>query len=206
MRRLFYRATFFTPVCLIVYASWGSADQWPSVAIPSQNAANLTAASTRPPDGDVSTRAEHVVRALTAGGSNDMALDFFLPLDPFLAVKDMNGARRYHAQLVQMYRRDMDGYRAQFAPGATVEFVRFVRSNTCTWMSIGREANRLPYWSCYGSRLIVRVNRREVSLRVHVLINWGDQWYVTHLDRIRPRTPSTAATGAVGVGTQAADP
>ena len=67
-------------------------------------------------------------------------------------------------------------------------------------MTIGREANRLPYWSCYGSRLIVRVNRREVALRVHVLINWGDQWYVTHLDRVQHRTSTAAVTGAAAVG------
>jgi hypothetical protein len=52
-------------------------------------------------------------------------------------------------------------------------------------MAIGREWNRLPYWSCYGSRLVVRANNREISLRVNVLIHWGDRWYVTHLDRIR---------------------
>ena len=205
MRRLLSLTPRLTSLCLTFYASAGQADQWPNIAIPAQNAAALTAASARPADGDVSTRAEHVVRAL-AGGNSDAALDFFLPLEPFLAVKDMNGARRYHEQLVRAYRRDMDGYRAQFAAGATVEFVRFVRSNTCTWMSIGREANRLPYWSCYGSRLIVRVNRREVSLRVHVLINWGDQWYVTHLDRVQHRTSTAAVTGAAAVGRATAAP
>jgi hypothetical protein len=176
-----------------------AADQWPAIAIPAQNALALTRASARPPDGDVAVRASHVAAALSVGGSNDAALDFFLPLDPFLAIKDMNGARGYHSQLIRMYRQDLDAYRAQFAPGATIEFLRFERSSACTWMSIGREANRLPYWSCYGSRLIVRVAQREVSLRVHVLINWGDRWYVTHLGRIRHRAASPPAGAAAAV-------
>jgi hypothetical protein len=32
---------------------------------------------------------------------------------------------------------------------------------------------------------VVRAGARELSLRVNVLIHWGDQWFVTHLDRIR---------------------
>jgi hypothetical protein len=131
----------------------------------------------------VAERARHLVAALN-GGSADVALDFFLPLDPFLAIKDMSGARGYHARLIREYRRDIEAYRAQLPPGQRVEFVRFEPSRSCTWMEIGRETNRLPYWSCYGSRLVVRAGTRELSLRVNVLIHWGDQWFVTHLDRI----------------------
>lgn len=132
----------------------------------------------------MSERARHLVEALNSGNS-DGALDFFLPLDPFVAIKDMSGAAGYHARLVREYRRDIERYRAQLPRGQRVEFVRFDLSRACTWMAVGREWNRLPYWSCYGSRLIVRANDRELSLRVHVLIHWGDRWYVTHLDRIR---------------------
>ncbi len=159
-------------------------DQWPNIPIPANNAAALRSAPTRPAPGDIGDRARHLVDALN-GANADGALDFFLPLDPFLAIKDMSGARGYHARLIREYRRDIETYRSQLPRGARVEFVRFEPSRSCTWMAIGREWNRLPYWSCYGSRLVVRANNREHSLRVNVLIHWGDRWYVTHLDRIR---------------------
>jgi len=162
------------------------ADRWPNIEIPANNAAALRSAPTRPPPGDVGDRARHLVEALN-GGSADVALDFFLPLEPFLAIKDMSGARGYHAQLIREYRRDIETYRSQLPRGLRAEFVRFEPSRSCVWMPIGREANRLPYWSCYGSRLVVRAGGRDIALRTHVLIHWGDRWYVTHLDRIRRR-------------------
>ena len=51
----------------------------------------------------------------------------------------------------------------------------------------GREANRVPYHSCYGARVTVRAGAREHTFRVHVMINWGDQWYITHLGPIPRR-------------------
>jgi hypothetical protein len=165
-------------------ATEGRADRWPNIPIPASNAASLTSAPPRPGPGDVESRARLLVDALN-GGSFERAAELFLPLDPFLAIKDMNGARGYHGQLLRWYRRDIEAYRAQLATTEPVELVRFEPSRACTWMTVGREANRLPYWSCYGSRLVVRARGRERALRVHVIIHWGDRWYVTHLDRVR---------------------
>lgn len=137
--------------------------------------------------GDAAARAQHVVEALRSG-TDDVALDFFLPREPFLAIKDMNGAARYFDTLVRQYRRDLATYRAQLPRGSSpLRFVRFELSSSCTWMTAGREANRLPYWSCYGSNLVAEQDGREHRFRVQVLINWGDQWYVTHLGPI-PRS------------------
>lgn len=159
------------------------ADPWPTITIPEVNAARQRTAPTRPPPGDVAERSRVLFDALN-GGSIETAQRFFLPLEPFLAIKDMHGARGYHARLLREYARDIAAYRETLPRGQTLSFVRFVPSSTCVWMSVGREANRLPYYSCYGSRLVVRAGRREIALRVNVLIHWGDQWYVTHLDRI----------------------
>jgi hypothetical protein len=158
------------------------ADPWPRIAIPAHNALTLRAPPPRPGPGDVPDRARTVVDALNAA-SDDAALGFFLPLEPFLAIKDMDGARGYHGRLIRAYRRDIARYRALLPAGTRAEFVRFEPSRSCTWMRVGREANRLPYWSCYGSRLVVRAGAATLSLRVHVMIHWGDRWYVTHLDR-----------------------
>lgn len=167
------------------------ADPWPDLAIPPENAAALRRAPPRPPPGDVAARAQHLAAAL-GDGNADQALDFFLPLQPFLAIKDMRTAAQYHARLIREYRQDIAAYRATLPAGQPVTFVRFEPSSQCVWMTIGREANRLPYWSCYHSTLVVAAGGHEHRLRVQVLINWGQQWYVTHLDRPR----SHAAAGA----------
>jgi hypothetical protein len=166
----------------VLFGPSAQADRWPPIPIPPNNAATLRAPPPRPAPGDVADRARAVVDALN-GGSVEDAARFFLPLDPFLAIKDMDGARGYHAHLLRAYRRDIDHYRARLPAGSRAEFVRFEPSRACTWMAVGREANRLPYWSCYGSRIVVRAGSSTLSLRVHVLIHWGDRWYVTHLDR-----------------------
>lgn len=179
-------------MCMVIgFEQTVRADAWPQIAIPPQNAAAQRTAPPRPEPGDVATRAEHLVTAL-ASGNADGALDFFLPREPFLAIKDMSSAAGYYATLVRAYRHDIESYRAQLPRGEAVTLVRFVPSTRCAWMTIGREANRLPYWSCYGSRLVVSAGGREHTLRVQVIINWGDQWYVTHLGAIARASPPGA--------------
>jgi len=163
-----------------------AADPWPTLPIPALNAATLRSAPPRPPVGDAEDRARHLATAL-AGGPLSLADDFFFPREPFLAVKDMSGAMHYFARLLNTYHADVERYRAQLPPDAPVTFVRFVPARACRWMEIGREANRLPYWSCYGARLVVRSNEREVVFRIHVMIHWGTQWFVTHLGPIPAR-------------------
>jgi hypothetical protein len=180
------RSILTVTAALLLLPSMAASDPWPQIPIPPQNDANLRRAPARPGPGDASERAAHLVRALS-GEDPGIADDFFLPREPFLAIKDMSGAARYYATLMRWYRRDIETYRSQIRGASNVSLVRFEPSQRCTWMSIGREANRLPYWSCYGSRLVVQADGRELTFRVHVLIHWGDQWYVTHLGPIPQR-------------------
>lgn len=163
------------------------ADPWPSIPIPPGNAAALLTAPARPPPGDIEDRARHLAAAL-GGAAPANADDFFFPRDAFLAVKDMSGASGYFATLIRAYHHDIETDRAEIPAGATVTFVRFEPARSCRWMPIGHEANRLPYYSCYGSRLIVSAGGHEITFRIHVMINWGDHWYVTHLGPIPRRT------------------
>lgn len=159
------------------------ADPWPSLAIPAVNARDLRAAPPRPAPGDAEARARLLFAALRSGTEADLtaAEGFFLPREPFLAIKDMRGAAGYFATLVRAYRRDIATLRAERPELARAEFRRFVPARACTWMAVGREANRLPYWSCYRSRIEYAVGARVASLEVRVMIHWGDRWYVTHL-------------------------
>lgn len=171
-------AALFVSSALVAHA-----DPWPAIPIPPSNAASLHGAPARPAPGDVEDRARHLAAAL-GGASPESADDFFFQREPFLAVKDMSGASGYFATLVRAYHRDIAAYRAEIPAGAAVSFVRFEPARTCRWMEIGREANRLPYFSCYGARLVVSASGREITFRIHVMINWGDHWYITHLGPI----------------------
>ena len=84
-------------------------------------------------------------------------------------------------------RRDIEAERAQRRDWTGARFEGFELSRACTWMTIGREANRLPYWSCYRSTLRVAVGGRSEGVEVRVMIHWGDRWYATHLGAIPAR-------------------
>lgn len=167
----------------LVFARLVFGDPWPSIPIPPQNARGATSPVPRPGPGDIEARARQLVDALRTGAPADVeaAMDFFLPREPFLAIKDMSGAAGYFATLTRAYRRDIEAYRQEMPALSGARFVRFELSRSCTWMAVGREANRLPYWSCYRSRLVVEVGGRERALESRVMIHWGDRWYVTHL-------------------------
>ena len=163
-----------------------AADPWPALTIPPENARTLRAPPRRPPPGDVGTRAQLLVDALRTGESTEVqrAEGFFLPREPFLAIKDMSGAAGYFATLVRWFRRDLLTERARRRDWTGARFESFELSRACTWMSIGREANRLPYWSCYRSALRVSVGGRSERVEVRVMIHWGDRWYATHLGAV----------------------
>jgi hypothetical protein len=134
----------------------------------------------------VEVRARHLAQALRTGavGEVNLALDFFLPREPFLAIKDMSGAAGYFNTLTRAYRRDITAFRQASPWLADADYAGFQLSRSCTWMSPGREANRLPYWSCYRSRLLLRDHGAVRSVEVRVMIHWGDQWFVTHLGAV----------------------
>ena len=99
----------------------------------------------------------------------------------------MSGAAGYFATLVRWFRRDLATERARRRDWSGARFEGFELSRACTWMAVGREANRLPYWSCYRSTLRVAVGGRTERVEVRVMIHWGDRWYATHLGAIPAR-------------------
>ncbi|MFO0606870.1 MAG: hypothetical protein U0324_27100 [Polyangiales bacterium] len=180
MRRRGLLSWLLVACSALVVSLPGWADPWPSIPIPPENARDLQRPAPRPPEGDAAERARHLVEALRTGAAEG-AMDFFLPRDPFLAIKDMSGAAGYFNTLTRAYRRDIEAWRRETPGLSRATFVRFELSRACAWMTPGREANRLPYWSCYRSRLVVNVDGRERPLEVRVMIHWGRRWYVTHL-------------------------
>jgi hypothetical protein len=148
-------------------------------AVPSENVAK---GEGPPPFEAAEPGARHLVEAIVSGNP-ELALRFFFPADAFDLVKAMAVPGRYHKKLVAWYREDILSEHPRFASGAW-EFEKLERGR-CKWQEKGTEGNSLPYWSCRGNRVTVRDGARVRTVEVHVIINWGKCWYVTHLGKIR---------------------
>jgi len=127
-------------------------------------------------------------RLLAAFKADDPSLahDFFFPADAFDLVKDMAVPGRYHRRLVAWYEEDIHAEHERYRRAAEQVWVfeRFELGH-CAWMAVHTEGNKLPYWSCRRSRFTASAGERTLTFEIHVLINWGRNWYVTHLGPIR---------------------
>ena len=70
--------------------------------------------------------------------------------------------------------RSPDALRAASSRGRpdSLELVGFKLSRSLRWTRQGKEANALPYWDAYGSRIVIRDGGRIRLLRVRVMITW----------------------------------
>jgi hypothetical protein len=134
---------------------------------------------------DVSGAEAGARQLLLAVSSGDPALaaDFFFPEEAFDRVKDLPVPARYHRKLVRWYQEDILKEHPRFKRGNwRLEKVELGR---CKWKAVGTEGNKLPYWSCRGSFVTATDGEWRRRLEIHVLINWGKRWYVTHLGPVR---------------------
>ena len=109
---------------------------------------------------DFDARAKRLLAAIDANKPDDVK-DLFFPSEAFAKLKEMKGAMAYYDKLVSWFLRP------------------------CAWKKAGSEYNKIPYWSCYRNKIIAKdAKQQEVSINVKTLINWGDEWYVTHFGPI----------------------
>ena len=105
----------------------------------------------------------------------------FFPADAFDLVKGIKDPGAYHKQLVSWFAADLDKERARLKAGAPWTIESF-KLGFCKWKEKGSEANALPYWSCYKSKVKLKNAKNESNIvEIRALINWGTQWYPTHL-------------------------
>lgn len=109
--------------------------------------------------------------------------DLFFPLEPFLLLKDMKGSRNYHEKLITWYAADIKREHEKIKTFSDVVFDSF-KVGRCKWKDMGSENNKIAYWSCNRNRLVAKSGKKDISIDVKVLINWGPAWYVTHLGPI----------------------
>jgi hypothetical protein len=113
----------------------------------------------------------------------------FFPADAFQKVKGIKDPDAYHKQLLKWFaadiRREHERLKAK-GPWTMVSF----KLGSCKWKEKGSEANALPYWSCFKSQLLLKNEKSETTrVELRTLINWGTQWYITHLGPIPSAQP-----------------
>jgi len=153
----------------------------PHVDVPRENDARARRPPTKP---GWATDDEAHVRALFEAIQRDApehARDFFFPRDPFLVLKGIADPGHYWDILFRHYERDIHALHAS-TPGIDhATYARFEMSRRATWQAPRTEANALPYWAVRHSRIHFDVGGHDQTIELHVVINWGPRWFVTHL-------------------------
>ncbi len=176
---------FFIPLTLsllgLLTLSSPAARAAVSLEIPPENKEPGTIAAIQSFD----AKAQRLVDLLNQG-QFDAAVDLFFPLEPFKVLKGIAKPEVYHQQLLQWYRSDLEDEHMKI--GKSWTYVGF-KLGSCKWKAKGTEANALPYWSCFNSKIMVKNADTAGVIPVRTLINWGREWYVTHLHPL-PATPN----------------
>ena len=167
---------------------WGAAaavaEDEPGAPIPAVNAQDLKEGPTPPGAEPSAERAKLLVQAIRED-KPELAEPFFFPKEAFRQVKSIPKPDRYWKRLMRIYREDVHDLRRKLKKPDEVEFVAFeVDKAKKKWQPRGEEGNNYPYWAMYKARLVVKDDGRIKKLKLRVMINWGDQWYVTHLTRM----------------------
>lgn len=137
-----------------------------------------------PPD---ASSAEEGARLLFEAIKKDdptLAADFFFPSAAFDLVKNMDDPSNLHRKLRAWYEEDIHAEHDRYFETSSMEFESFEMGG-CTWKEPLTQGNKLPYWSCRNSRIIVSSGSKKFDYRIRALINWGTRWYVIHLGPIR---------------------
>jgi len=127
-------------------------------------------------------RAQRLLTALEKGTFADVK-DLFFPEPAFLQLKGIAKPADYYSQLVKWYEQDFGREQARFKGRGPLVF-KAIRGGACKWKAPQTEANRIPYWSCYRRKIELTAAGQNKIVEVRALINWGRQWYITHLGPI----------------------
>ena len=139
-----------------------------------------------PPTSGATVLAQRLVEAIAKDDPASVT-DLFFPVEPFLVLKKIPRASDYHTKLVGWFVADIHREHNRIKQAATLLF-RDWKPGHCVWKPIGSEYNQVAYWSCSKSRILADAGRQAVTIEVKTLINWGTDWFVTHLGPI-PKEP-----------------
>ncbi len=118
-----------------------------------------------------------------ASDNPESVRDLFFPPEPFDILKDIKRPRDYHTKLVGWFIADIHREHSRLKEDVKIEFDRFT-PGSCRWKPIGTEYNKIAYWSCSRNSIFVKAGTEKITIKVVSMINWGKNWYVTHLGPI----------------------
>jgi hypothetical protein len=131
---------------------------------------------------DFDPKAQRLLTALEKGSFAEVK-DLFFPEAAFLELKAIAKPADYYSQLVKWYEQDFAREQARFKGRGPLVF-KAMKGGSCKWKAPQTEANRIPYWSCYRRKIELTAAGQSETLELRALINWGRQWYITHLGPI----------------------
>ncbi len=113
----------------------------------------------------------------------ELALPLFFPKEAFLELKGIAKPEEYYQQLVGWFKDDIAREHERLVVQDPLKLVS-VKPGPCSWKKKNSEANNIPYWSCSKTKLTLQVGSKTETLEVKTRINWGKDWYITHLGPI----------------------
>ncbi len=130
---------------------------------------------------------EPLVKQLNEATGEQDWNSLFFPRSAFDLVKGIKDPGAYHKQLLKWFADDIKREHQRLQAKGPWEADGF-KMGYCKWKVKGSEANALPYWSCYKSKLSLKNKSGDKEVvEIRVLINWGKDWFITHLGPI-PKT------------------
>lgn len=149
-----------------------------SFVIPPENQQETLKASIQ----DFDPRAQRLLTALEKGQFADVR-DLFFPEPAFLELKAIARPGDYYKQLMSWYEQDFAREQERFKGKGALVF-KTMKGGSCKWKAPNTEANKIPYWSCYKRKIELKAGEKTETLEIRALINWGQDWYITHLGPI----------------------
>ena len=144
-------------------------------AIPQENLIQ----GVRPDMKSAEIMAERLLGAISRD-EGDSSQDLFFPQDAFMALKDMPGAGAYYNRLVKWFKDDIHREHLRLKSASSLRFIK-LKPGFCKWKAVGTEYNKVAYWSCYRAEISASAGDRIIAIPVKSMINWGANWYITHL-------------------------
>lgn len=143
----------------------------------------LDAAPAAPVD-ELQARAKKLFEAIQKD-EPEIAMAFFFPREPFLALKDVKDPSAYWDKLVKEYKAHIHSYHKKLGKkAAEAEFDSFeLNTKTQVYVAPKKEFNKNGYNKITKSKLHYKIGGKARHFEIATMIDNESKWYVTHLKK-----------------------